>query len=129
MTGKQRVSAGTIWGEVVGYSRAIRAGNMIVVSGTAPSDEKGNLVGKGDVYAQTVYSIKKIQKALEELGGSLDDVVRTRIYTTDITGWKDIAKAHREFFGKSRPANTMVHVSSLIDPDMMVEVEADAVID
>src|SRR3989454_8933633 len=82
------VSAGTIWGDVVGYSRAIRTGNMIIVSGTAPSDEKGNVVGIGDVYAQTVYAIHKIEKALKELGASLDQVVRTRIYTTDITNGK-----------------------------------------
>lgn len=123
------VPAGTIWGDVVGYSRAVRAGNMIIVSGTAPSDERGNTVGKGDVYAQTVYAIRKIEKALQELGGSLDQVVRTRIYTTDITGWKEIARAHREFFGKAKPANSMVEVTSLIDPDMLVEVEADAVVD
>jgi len=123
------VSAGTIWGDVVGYSRAIRTDNMIIVSGTAPSDEKGNVVGKGDVYAQTVYAIHKIEKALKELGASLDQVVRTRIYTTDITKWKEIARAHREFFGKAKPANSMVEVTSLIDPDMLVEVEVDAIID
>jgi len=123
------VPAGTIWGDVVGYSRAVRTGNMIMVSGTAPSDERGNIVGKGDVYAQTVYAIRKIEKALQELGGSLDQVVRTRIYTTDITGWKEIARAHREFFGKVKPANSIVEVTSLIDPDMLVEIEADAVID
>jgi len=129
MNMRKSVSAGTIWGDVVGYSRAIRTGNMIIVSGTAPSDEKGNIVGKGDVYAQAAYAIRKIEKALQELGASLDQVVRTRIYTTDITKWKEIARAHREFFGKAKPANSMIEVTSLIDPDMLVEVEVDAVID
>jgi enamine deaminase RidA (YjgF/YER057c/UK114 family) len=126
---RKSVPAGTIWGDIVGYSRAVRTGNMIIVSGTAPSDEKGNIVGKGDVYAQAAYAIRKIEKALQELGASLDQVVRTRIYTTDITRWKEIAKAHGEFFGTVKPANSMVEVTNLIDPDMLVEIEVDAVID
>ena len=102
---------------------------MIAVSGTAPSDESGRIVGRNDAYAQTVFVIRKIDAALKELGASLKDVVRTRIYTTDISKWQEIAKAHREFFGKSKPSNTMVQVTRLIDPEMLVEIEVDAAIE
>ncbi len=126
---RKYVPAGTVWGDVVGYSRAVRTGGIISVSGTAPSDNEGKVVGKDDAYAQTVFVLKKIELALNELGATLENVVRTRIYTTDITRWKDIARAHREFFGEVKPANTMVQVVRLIDAEMLVEVEVDAVID
>lgn len=126
---RKRIPARTVWGDVVGYSRAVRTGGIIAVSGTAPSDEHGSVVGKDDAYAQTVFVIKKIEKALNDLGARLDDVVRTRIYTTDIGRWKQIAKAHQEFFGTIKPANTMVQVNRLIDPDMLVEIEMDAIVE
>jgi len=112
---------------LVGYSRAVQVGKMIVVSGTAPSDAQGKIAGKGDAYAQTVFAIKKIEAALSELGASLEDVVRTRIYTTDVSRWREIARAHGEFFGKAKPANTLVQVSGLIDPQILVEIEVDAI--
>ncbi len=123
---KKRVSARTPWEGVLGYCRAIKYGNMISVSGTAASDKEGNIVGKGDAYAQTVYAIKKIEAALQELGGSLEDVVKTRIFTTDISRWREIAKAHKEYFGKARPANITLQVSGFVDPEILVEVEAEA---
>ncbi len=121
--------ARTPWADVVGYSRAVRVGNTIAVSGTVASDEQGKIIGKGDVYAQTVFVIRKIEAALGELGCSLSDVVRTRIYTTDISKWEDVARAHREFFAGIRPTNTMVQVAKLIAPEAMVEIEAEAIAD
>ena len=125
---KKRVSANTPWEDVMGYCRAIRYGDIISVSGTAASEKSGKIIGKGDAYAQMAYAIKKIEAALHELGGSLDDVVRTRIYTTDISKWREIAKAHKEYFGRAQPANTTVQVSEFIDPDILVEVEAEAAV-
>lgn len=127
MKNRRRVSARTPWEDLVGYSRAVRVGNLIAVSGTAPSDEKGNITAKGDAYAQTVFAIKKVEAALKELGASLEDVVRTRVFTTDVSRWREIARAHREFFGNAKPANTLVQVTRLIDPDMLVELEVDAI--
>ena len=124
---KRRVPARTPWGGLVGYSRAVRNGNVISVSGTASTTAQGRVVGKGDAYTQTMFIIRKIEAALKELGGSLEDVVRTRIYTTDISLWSEITRAHRHFFGKTKPACTMVQVSKLISRDMLVEIEADAV--
>ncbi|MDV3292973.1 MAG: RidA family protein [Nitrososphaerales archaeon] len=129
MVARKRVSARTPWEETVGYSRAVKVGKVIVVSGTAPSDARGVIVGKDDAYAQTIFAIEKIGNALNELGASLEDVVRTRIYTTDISLWKEIARAHRKFFSEVKPANTLVQVSKLIDQDMLVEVEVDAIKD
>ena len=129
LSSKDSVDARTPWGDIVGYSQPVRIGNVIAVSGTAPSDESGKIVGWNDAYAQTVFVIRKIDAALKELGASLKDVVRTRIYTTDIARWQEIAKAHREFFGESKPSNTMVQVTRLIDPEMLVEIEVDAVIE
>jgi enamine deaminase RidA (YjgF/YER057c/UK114 family) len=127
MSKKKRVSSSTPLEDIVGYCRAIRYGNMISVSGTTASDRNGKIVGKGDLYAQTVYAMKKIETALQALGGSLDDVVRTRIFTTDMSRWREIAKAHKEYFGKARPTNTTVQVSGFADPDILVEVEVEAV--
>lgn len=126
MVARKCVSAGPPWEDIVGYSRAVKIGNRIVVSGTTSVDDKGNIVGKGDAYTQMVFAIKKIQAALNELDASLDDVIRTRIYVTDITRWKEIARAHHEFFGAVKPASTMVQVARLIEPDVLVEVEVEA---
>ena len=123
---RKKVSAKTPWGDIVGYSRAVRVGKLVTVSGTAASDDNGKIAAKGDAYGQTVFCIKKIESALEELGYSISDVVRTRIFTTDISKWEEIGKAHGKFFGKLKPATTMVQVSSLIDPEMLVEVEVEA---
>jgi enamine deaminase RidA (YjgF/YER057c/UK114 family) len=125
----RKIDAGTKWGEVVGYSRAVRVGRVISVSGTAASEKDGRIVGGGDAYAQTVFIIRKIQKALRELDSELSDVVRTRIFTTDIGRWQEIARAHAEFFGATKPATSMIEVSRLIDPEMLVEIEADAVVE
>jgi len=123
---RQHVSSGTDWEEQVGYSRAIRIGNEIQVSGTTATDDEGNLVGVGDSYAQTRQALANIADALDEAGGSLDDVVRTRMFVTDIDDWEAIGRAHREAFGSVRPATSMVQVERLVDPEMLVEIEAKA---
>jgi enamine deaminase RidA (YjgF/YER057c/UK114 family) len=124
---KQLISSGSPWEAVVGYSRAVRQGNVVEVAGTTAMD--GDLlVGKGDMYAQTVFVIQKIERALLEAGASLGDVVRTRIYVTDIGQWEAVAKAHGQFFATVKPASTMVEVSKLIGSDMLVEIEATAIL-
>jgi enamine deaminase RidA (YjgF/YER057c/UK114 family) len=128
LANRQNISSGTPWEAVVGYSRAVRVGNVIHVAGTTASDEKGNVIGIGDPYAQTVYIIQKIERALKEGGATLADVVRTRIFVTDISKWEDIGRAHGEFFANIRPANTMVEVSKLVTPEHMVEIEVEAII-
>ena len=125
----RRVPAMTPWGNLVGYSRAVRKGSVIAVSGTNAANARGRIIGRNDPYKQTTFIVKKIQAALKDLGGTLDDIVRTRIYTTDISLWREIARAHRQSLGKPKPACTMVQVSRLIDPDMLVEMEVDAVCD
>ncbi len=122
------IPAGTIWEDVVGYSRAVKIGNIIEVSGTASVDAE-HIFGKGNAYEQTKFILEKIKKTLESLGSGMDDVIRTRIYVTDIFRWEEIGKAHGEFFNNIKPATSMVEVKSLIDPDMLVEIEATAVID
>lgn len=128
MTDRQLYSTGTTWEPVVGYSRAIRAGNVILVSGSTATDASGQVVGVGDAAAQTRQTILNIQTALEALGASLADVVRTRMYVTDISRWEEVGRVHGEAFGTIRPATSMVEVSGLIDPDMLVEIEAEAIV-
>lgn len=128
MSDRQNISSGTSWEAIAGYSRAVRIGNVVHVSGTTATDENGNVVGLNDPHAQTTYIIRKIERALNQAGASLSDVIRTRIYVTDAGHWEPVARAHGEFFSQIRPANTLVEVSSLIGDGYLVEMEAEAVI-
>ena len=126
MQERKKYSSGMKWESVVGYSRAVRIGNRIYVTGTTATDKSGNIVGIGDAYAQTVQIIKNIERALQALGAGLEHIVRTRMFVTDISRWEEYGKAHGEFFREIMPATTMVEVSKLIDPEMLIEIEADA---
>lgn len=124
---KQLFSSGAKWEDIVGYSRAVKAGNVIEISGTTAVDGV-EIIGKGDVYAQAVFIFQKIEKVLQEAGSSMKDVIRTRMYVTDISKWEDAGRAHALFFKEIKPATTMVEVSKLINDDLLIEIEVSAVI-
>ncbi len=128
MTKRINISSDTKWEEIVGYSRVVKVGNQIFVTGTTAIDDNGNIIGIGDVYKQTKFIISKIEKYLNEAGAKLNDIVRTRMFVVNIEDWKEIGKAHNQFFKNIKPATTMVEVNNLIDSNLLIEIEADAII-
>ncbi|MBV8895654.1 MAG: RidA family protein [Acidobacteriaceae bacterium] len=126
MADRQNISSGVKWEDIVGYSRAVRVGSRIYLTGTTATDDHGNITGEGDGYLQTVQVIRNIERALRQAGATLENVVRTRMFVTDISRWQEYGRAHREFFGSIRPCATMVEVRALIDPRMLIEIEVEA---
>jgi enamine deaminase RidA (YjgF/YER057c/UK114 family) len=129
MSRRTNYSSGSKWEDIVGYSRAVKVGNVVEVTGTVASGDDGKVVGKNDGYAQTKYIYEKIQKVLQQAGAEMKDVVRVRMFVTDISRWQEYGKAHSEYFKDIKPCNTMVQVSALIEPDYLVEIEATAILE